>query len=85
MSTASGYIGYDSAWGANQGVFGNYSGADSYEREKKKVRVNKFGEEDQNHEGEEWRLLQEGIREGVNQKAVDVMDVAEGDTEMGGE
>lgn len=85
ISTASGYIGYDSAWKANQGVFGNYADADSHEREKKKVRVNRIGEEEQNHEGEEWRLLQEGIREGINQKAVDGVDVAGDDTEMGGE
>ncbi|CAD6450198.1 9b747d40-1608-40c8-8fc4-853bcc32adb3-CDS [Sclerotinia trifoliorum] len=39
ISSASGYIGYNSTCGENQGVFGNYASGESDERERKKIRA----------------------------------------------
>ncbi|KAF7866886.1 hypothetical protein EAF04_005727 [Stromatinia cepivora] len=78
VSSASGYIGYSSTYGENQGVFGNYASAESDERERKKVRV---GEAEA-----ETKAGDENKDENVNVKQmVHDMDGAEGDVKMGGE
>ncbi|KAJ8060081.1 hypothetical protein OCU04_011691 [Sclerotinia nivalis] len=70
VSSASGYIGYSSTYGENQGVFGNYASAESDERERKKVRVGEAESE---------------VGDGNVKQMVHDMDSAEGDVKMGGE
>ncbi|KAI9643033.1 hypothetical protein NHQ30_008768 [Ciborinia camelliae] len=92
VTTASGYIGYNSTHGENEGVFGNYGGVESYERETKKarvakkVRVAKKGDEDAREEF--LNLLREQAENrnsgAKDEDAKDVDNHMEDDVEMGG-
>ncbi|KAA8574398.1 hypothetical protein EYC84_005874 [Monilinia fructicola] len=85
-STVRGLTGYASSGEESKGVFGNYAATDSYEREKKKVRVHRDESEERGENDEELMGMSrehgnDMMDEGAKQMVVDPLDIAE-DIEM---